>query len=187
MAELKLSGTSIISDASGTPTLNAGVTLNSTFPAGHIINVVNASTNTPVTNGSGTNTIPVWVTVISATITPQTGNKVFVMANWPVGSNVHYTFTRMLRGGTVLNTGTQTGTQHLGVYVNQPHAGDIVNAYAVAFIDSAHGGDGSTAITYTGQMSAQTGGNTTYAGRSHSTGNSAGSAGINITLMEIKV
>ena len=40
MAELKLSGTSIVSDASGTPTLNAGVTLNSTFPAGHTIQMV---------------------------------------------------------------------------------------------------------------------------------------------------
>jgi hypothetical protein len=41
MAELKLSGTSIISDASGTPTLNAGVTLNSAFPAGNVINLTN--------------------------------------------------------------------------------------------------------------------------------------------------
>ena len=152
---------------------------------GTVLQIVTNSSNTPVSNGSGTGSTPVWVTVISASITPQTGNKVLIMADWPVGSAVYYAFTRIIRGSTVLNTGTQTGSQHEGVYTTQPHAGDIVNPYSVSFVDAAHGGDGATAITYPGQMSAQTGGNTVYAGRSSSTSVNAGCAGINITLMEI--
>ena len=165
------------------------VTLGSSvvFPAGHVIQVVTNSTQTPVENGSGSGTTPVWVTVISASITPETGNKVLIMADWPVGSDTYYALTRIIRGSTVLNTGTATGSQHPGVYVTQPHAGDIVNAYSVSFIDAAHGGDGATLITYTGQMSAQTGGNTVYAGRSSSTSSNAGCAGINLTLIEIAV
>ena len=101
MAELKLGGTSIVSDASGTPTLNAGVTLNSTFPAGHIINVESDTKTGVQSTNSYWGTAWVDATSLSVSWTPTSAtNYVWLSGDVNLSPNqaskvVHGDFIRL--------------------------------------------------------------------------------------------
>jgi hypothetical protein len=130
MAELKLGGTSIISDASGTATLNAGVLLNSTFPAGHVIQTVTGFFDVPASvTATSTGTFLEFSPVFEKAITVTGTNKVLVSMVF----NLSYTGTQALfavyRDSTVIAKPNLTGTSnHLYAFAMSRHGTNASNA-----------------------------------------------------------
>jgi hypothetical protein len=110
---------------------------------------------------------------LSVTITPATGSKVFltgyVVTSQSSGGYVtNLRLTRLVTGGsaTAFGIGDANGSspRSMSGFVND---GDSERVHSIPFsiIDTAPGGDGSTAITYKVQISGHTPGSTVYVNR----------------------
>tara|TARA_B100000902_G_scaffold394410_1_gene450687 strand:+ start:1540 stop:2115 length:576 start_codon:yes stop_codon:yes gene_type:complete len=80
MSDLVLGSTTVLSDSSGTPTIQSGVT----FPAGHILQTASSTFAGIQTIGYSSGTTD--ITSLSCTMTITSGNKVWISANVNVGT-----------------------------------------------------------------------------------------------------
>ena len=173
--------------------LGSAVNLNSTtFPAGHIIQTVTAedidgTSGTP--NAYSNTTSPIWLDVVSVSITPSSGTKCICFVDAIIGSagtgSSSYCWVRVLRDSTTL------GLSSLSSYdwpsISAPPDTATVHQYARSAYD-IHGANGSESITYKLQISNQHASYAIYAGRGHTAQtNTYGSAqSSRIIVMEVK-
>ena len=125
MANLVLNSTTVISESSGTATIQSGVA----FPAGHILQTVSASFNG--TQSIGYNDGVVDITNLSCSMTITSGNKVLILANVHTGTSQDGFGAIYVTDGSnniILQNSTGTGNQinaSIGVTPSDADAGDV--------------------------------------------------------------
>ena len=132
----------------------------SNFPAGHIIQI-QQTVKTTASNQYNSNASINWVDIPDMTcdITPQTGNKVYVVVSANFGSPAGYmNNVRLLRGSTPICVGTDSHSSQASssFYWRVENNTHLCNM-SLNFLDTSPSGDGSTAITYKLQWTGEQG------------------------------
>lgn len=112
MSDLVLGSTTILSDSSGTPTIQSGVR----FPTGHIIQIVNKNFPTSYSH-SGSSGAWVAVSGFTQTFTPSnSSNKVLVMLSTTISNSntSEHTAVRVTRDGNSLSSQIGSALASLG-------------------------------------------------------------------------
>ena len=193
---LQLNGTTVATESSGSVTLASAVK----YPAGHIIQIrsitiTTASYDNSATGYNSTSTSTTWLDVqtesevLSHTITPQTGNHVYVRAAVCIGAEAGYQWNvRLVRGSTPICVADDSGAKASATF-GYRFEGDQEKkiTWPVDFLDTSPGGDGSAEITYKFQWQMENGGrillNNSY---NDSDSYTRGRGVSTITLMEIQ-
>ena len=157
--------TNSLKDKTGTRTLasdsGSAWSWGTGVPSDTIIQI-EQTVKTTVTNRTNTSASIDWADISGMTcnITPQTGNKVFVIvsANFSSGSGYNNN-CRLLRGSTPICVGTDSHSSQASAsffwrVANTTHMCNM----SLNFLDNSPGGDGSTAITYKLQWTGENGG-----------------------------
>ena len=190
MPDLVLGSTTVLSDSSGTPTIQSEVV----FPAGHILQVQstvvtdrNSSTDTD-TSGTGTDV------GLNVTITPKkSGSYFFIQCSIGIGTLTSETWAIILsRDGTRIGNGVDSSSRNGVFFRGIDHAGGSGNDSNHGIGASNHyvdktGSTAGTSITYKCGLVTQTG--TAYLNRGESDADNAlvyGSyTSSSVTVMEI--
>ena len=191
MANIVLGSTTVISDSSGTPTIQSDVV----FPAGHILQVQstvvtdrNSSTDTD-TSGTGTDV------GLNVTITPKkSGSYFFIQCSIGIGTTTSSESWGIIlsRDGTKIGNGVDSSTRNGVFFRGVDHAGsngsDSNHGIGVSnhYVDKT-GSTAGTSITYKCGLVTQ--GGTAYINRNESNADIALAYGSytssSVTVMEI--
>ena len=173
---------------SGATAANVTLASTTTFPNGHILQVISANKNTTqaLTSTSAEN----WQAVsdLTVNITPQTGNDVLVLVNLNVGGDTDYqNQARLYRGSTAISVGTADGNKLASSFMWRAPGGNHMFNWGGVYLDTSPGGDGSTAITYSIKVSGESN-KIMYINRAHTESNlyNFGRQNSSITVMELQ-
>jgi len=183
MSDLVLGSTTVLSDSSGTPTIQSGIN----FPSGHIIQIVNKNFSTSYTH-SGTSGSWTAVSGFTQTFTLSSrSNKVLVMLSTTISNSntSEHTAVRVTRDGNTLST--PVGSRLAGLGGHQTPYSNTTNSTRNGtgwYYDSP---DTISEVTYA--VWGFSGGSSFYMNRpATNTDNSNSVMGTsNLTLMEIQV
>ena len=148
MATFKINGKNFATqDGTGEPTVSSNVV----FPTGHVIQV-KSTIKTDTTSRTNSNTTVDFadITGMSVSITPKTGNKVFVQAMLGIGTTANFNcHVRLVRGSTEICIGDTANNRARSTQQGfRASSTSTIESVCLSFLDTSPGGDGSTEITY---------------------------------------
>jgi len=204
MAEIKINGKTVVTQTGNAEPLIGGnvlmhndVLANSTFPAGHVIQVVHVqkSSTWSYATGSGSDNYGS-ITGLAPTITPlYSDSKILIYVNLYIGTSNYQTKYRILKNGNSLTNllGDAEGgrPQSVGTVINYDND-STTQKYSLVMLTGIHQdiSNSTNQLTYQIQAAAYNG-HTVYLNRSYNwqiaaTGGYDAVPSSTVTLMEIK-
>jgi hypothetical protein len=197
MSEIKVdkispqSGTALqIGDASDVITIPASATITNLgtatgFGGGKVLQI-QSTAKTDIQTGN----LNSWQDIMSVSITPATGSKVYVMASLTYnGPTTNNSMIRMTRDSTGIGIGDANGSNIRAFTHMMRDSTYGMQVAGMNFLDTTPGGNGSTAIAYKVQIMSSSDTHTWYvntsAGSTGSTGAGYARGASTITVMEI--
>ena len=183
MSTLTLGGSTLANKTGSILSINDGVVL----PEGSVLQVKTSNKNTTayITGTSAVN----WqdISDLSVNITPKSSSKVLVLINLMAGGKTnHNNIIRVVRGTTAIGVGPADSSRPSASYSFRTHNDYQPIPVTGHFYDESPGGNGSTALTYKIQFSAESTYNV-YVNRPYSEGDTYyyGRYNSSITVIEV--